>query len=114
MFFIDIYFNLSNFTLNKPESHLVTKTVDLNDRITAIVIQDIPSDVGFILVQVHAYLEHVLLSNDPSFSSPSTVNGTNTGLIQIIDGITPNVFFVVAKKNVSALIAVVPHDIQGK
>lgn len=78
----------------------------------------IPETVRFIIVQAHAFLYNITLSYNAVLNPHSFINGTNLGLVQLIDRNQSTAEFYIQNPNpipnVSVLITVQGYGEEGK
>jgi hypothetical protein len=81
-------------------------------------ILNIPETVRFIIVQAHAFQYNVTLSYNAALNPHSFINGTNLGLVQLIDRNQNDTKFYIQntnlRPNVSVLITVQGYGEEGK
>jgi len=78
----------------------------------------IPETIRFIIVQAHTFQFNVTLSYNDILNPHSFINGTNLGLVQLIDENQTGAKFYIrnenARPNVSVLITVQGYGEEGK
>lgn len=107
--------NLRNYNPYDSSKNVFNYRDILTEGIAEIRVKSVPDSVGFFIVQMHTYLYPVVLSTTKDASSNS-INGTNTGLVQITNGSSVYKFFAVSDPSIKifALMSVVIYDKQGK
>ncbi|XP_018562655.1 transmembrane 7 superfamily member 3-like [Anoplophora glabripennis] len=73
--------DLSNYWPNSPTINVFQKYITLSEDVTTVNILNINDDVGFLIIQVHSYVENITLSYNSTLQLHSFVTGTNVGLI---------------------------------
>jgi len=107
----DAYLNISleNYNITSAAGHLIKDTKLLPPFSTVILnVMKIPETIRFIVVQAHTFQFNVTLSYNDILNPHSFINGTNLGLVQLIDENQTDAKFYIrnenARPNVSVLI----------
>jgi hypothetical protein len=121
LFSDDAYMNISlqNYNVTSAAGHLIKDTKQLPPFSTVILnVMKIPETVRFIIVQTHAFQFNITLSYNDILNPHSFINGTNLGLVQLIDENQTDAKFYIrnenARPNVSVLITVQGYGEEGK
>lgn len=121
MFSDDAYLNISleNYNITSAQGHLIKDTKLLLPFSTVILnVVKIPETIRFIIVQAHTFQFNVTLSYNDTLNPHSFINGTNLGLVQLIDENQTGAEFYIrnenARPNVSVLITVQGYGEEGK
>lgn len=109
----DAYLNISleNYNITSAAGRLIKDTKLLPPFSTVILnVMKIPETIRFIIVQAHTFQFNVTLSYNDILNPHSFINGTNLGLVQLIDESQTDTKFYIrnenARPNVSVLITV--------
>jgi hypothetical protein len=115
------YLNISleNYDVRFAAGHVIKDTKQLLPHSTVILnVIKIPETVRFIIVQAHAFQYNITLSYNAVLNPHSFVNGTNLGLVQLIDKNHNTAEFYIQNTNslanVSVLIVVQGYGEEGK
>lgn len=73
--------DLTGYVPNSGTKSVFQKYITLSEDITAINIENIDDDVGFLIIQLHSFIENVTLSYNFTLQAHSFVTGSNIGLI---------------------------------
>jgi len=121
LFSDDAYLNISleNYNITSAAGHLIKDTKLLPPFSTVILnVMKIPETVRFIVVQAHTFQFNVTLSYNDILNPHSFINGTNLGLVHLIDENQTDAKFYIrnenARPNVSVLITVQGYGEEGK
>ncbi|PSN33848.1 hypothetical protein C0J52_24247 [Blattella germanica] len=78
--------SLLNYNVTNTAGHVIKSIKHLTPFSSITInVMEIPTDVRFIIVQTHAFQYDVTLSYNSSLEPHMYVNGTNIGLVQVID-----------------------------
>ena len=121
MFSDDAYLNISleNYNITSAAGQLIKDTKQLPP-FSAIILNvtKIPETIRFIIVQAHTFQFNVTLSYNDILKPHSFINGTNLGLVQLIDENQTTAKFYIrnenARPNVTVLITVQGYGEEGK
>lgn len=114
--------NISLRTYNKTESEdqAFTQLININDTANfAIAVNDIPTEVSFLIIQLHAYMHNASMSYNKTSIKRTPGNfviGTNIGLYVDTTDITSTVVYASNENNfeIAGLVAVVAYRNDGK
>lgn len=113
-----INISLKNYNESQYDAQLFTKRVILKSNSTnVIIISDVHRLIKYFIIQTHTFQTNIFLSNTTNFSTKTTVNGTNNGLVQRIEDFLVYKFYtrnMVTTPNASMLIMVVAYRDNGK
>ena len=121
LFSDDAYLNISleNYNITSAAGQLIKDTKQLPP-FSAIILNvtKIPETIRFIIVQAHTFQFNVTLSYNDILKPHSFINGTNLGLVQLIDENQTTAKFYIrnenARPNVTVLITVQGYGEEGK
>ena len=109
---------LGNYSITTSPGFVIKDIKKLTPLSTLTInIDDIPNDVGFVLVESHAYEHYVSLSYTEMTEPHLNINGTNIGLVQEINvGQTIATMYLHNPKNnsVTVLITVQAYGTNGE
>lgn len=107
-----------NESINEDQAFTQLMTIEKNTNFV-ISVDDIPAEVTFIVVQVHAYIYNVSMSYDknPISKVPGKfITGTNIGLFVETAGLTTAAVYATNENaiEIDGLVAVVAYKNEGK
>jgi hypothetical protein len=120
IFFSDgAYVNISLENYNTSSGLLIKDTKQILPLSTIILnVIRIPETVRFLVAQAHTFQYNVTLSYNAVLSPHSFINGTNLGLVQLIDKNQSNAKFYIqntnARPSISVLITVQGYGQEGE
>jgi hypothetical protein len=111
--------SLENYNTSSVAGHLIKDMKQILPLSTIILnVIRIPETVRFIIVQAHTFQYNVTLSYNPVLAPHSFINGTNLGLVQLIDKNQSDAKFYIqnanARPNISVLMTVQGYAEGGK
>ncbi|KAH0809332.1 hypothetical protein MTP99_011906 [Tenebrio molitor] len=103
-----VTFDLTDYQPGNKTTEVHKAFVNLTAGVAKVQVINVPSNVGFFVIQVHAYRDNVTLSSTRKMKSHTTVKGTNVGLVSFSHEDTT--FYVKNKNDTKALIVIVIYD----
>jgi hypothetical protein len=107
-----VTFDLTDYQPGNKTTEVHKAFVNLTAGVAKVQVINVPSNVGFFVIQVHAYRDNVTLSSTRKMKSHTTIKGTNVGLVSFSHEDTT--FYVKNKNDTKALIVIVIYDTKGK
>lgn len=109
--------DLSNYHPSANGLNTFSDNYELEKDQVKLDIFNINDDVGFLVIQVHSFLENVTLSELSKFSLHSYVTGTNIGLLWANDGTDATMYLlrdIKVAPTVKIMLVINIYDEEGK
>ncbi|OXU25062.1 hypothetical protein TSAR_002249 [Trichomalopsis sarcophagae] len=111
--------SLSTYNKTQNEDQAFTELININDSANfAITVNDIPTEVSFVIIQLHAYMHNASMSYNKTSIKRTPGNfviGTNIGLYVDTTGVADTVVYASNENNfeIAGLVAVVAYRYDG-